>query len=188
MSSVSWPLKADHVENYVEVNRVFSAAQCNELIRIGKSRRLKKAVALNNKKIRDSKISFLAPDEIEWAYAKMADMILEINDRFFKFDLWGFGEGFQFTEYESPHGKYDQHIDKLTKGILRKLSVVVQLTDQNEYEGGDLELIMGPEAIKTSRARGDVIVFPSYILHRVTPLTRGARHSLVAWLSGPAFK
>lgn len=189
MSSVAWPLKADSVENYISLNRVFSNAQCDEIIRVGKASNLKNATTDGNKSnMRMCNVSFLDPSDIEWAYVRMADMANEINARFFNFDLWGFGEGFQFTEYQAPEGKYDFHIDKLFNGILRKLSIVVQLTDSYEYEGGDLELMFSSDPISVTRTRGDVIIFPSYVLHRVTPLTKGTRYSLVSWLSGPAFK
>jgi PKHD-type hydroxylase len=72
-------------------------------------------------------------------------------------------------------------------GAIRKLSVIVQLTDPEEYEGCDLNLNVG--SINTmKKTQGSVIVFPSYVLHQVTPITKGTRHSLVAWLAGDPFK
>jgi PKHD-type hydroxylase len=113
---------------------------------------------------------------------------MSLNDRFFGFDLWGFSEGLQFTEYKSSGSKYDDHIDRSCNGVIRKLSVVIQLTDPKKYKGCDLELITSMTPNKMSRERGHLVIFPSYILHRVTPLERGTRHSLVGWVTGKPFK
>ena len=99
-------------------------------------------------------------------------------------------EGLQFTEYKSPGQHYDMHIDKLSGGVVRKLTFVLQLTDPDTYEGSDLEMILGAgkDTFKTLRTRGTLILFPSYNLHRVTPITKGTRHSLVGWITGKPFK
>ena len=72
--------------------------------------------------------------------------------------------------------------------ISRKLSITVQLTDPSEYEGGNLQILTADEPANITRKRGMIALFPSYVLHQVTPVTRGSRQSLVAWVSGPAFK
>ena len=73
--------------------------------------------------------------------------------------------------------------------LFRSLSIVVQLSDPNDYDGCDLELLnMGEKRpTKMMRDRGTLIAFPSYTLHRVTPATRGVRNSLVAWVTGKPF-
>jgi PKHD-type hydroxylase len=70
----------------------------------------------------------------------------------------------------------------------RKLSMVLQLSDPSEYDGGDLEFYVQSEPIKAEKKKGIVYVFPSWVLHRVTPVTRGTRRSLVMWIAGPKFK
>jgi PKHD-type hydroxylase len=67
---------------------------------------------------------------------------------------------------------------------LRKLSITIQLSNSDDYEGGDLELLYDKEPYKLDRSRGTFLVFPSFMLHRVTPVTRGTRWSLVAWIGG----
>lgn len=64
----------------------------------------------------------------------------------------------------------------------------MQLSDEDDYVGGDLELMFGDEPQKMIRKRGTILCFPSYVLHRVTPVTEGTRYSLVAWITGPQFK
>lgn len=128
--------------------------------------------------------------ETEWLYAKLANIARNVNALHWKFDLTGFAEDFQFTIYEGENSHYTWHNDQaFSKGIAaRKLSMVVQLSDPDDYEEGDLELWDGVEPKKIPRQRGLVTVFPSYLLHRVTPLKKGTRKSLVIWVSGPPFK
>lgn len=86
-------------------------------------------------------------------------------------------------------GHYDWHKDTLSPidGIQRKLSLSLQLSDPNTYEGGDL-LIGGPNSVPATRKQGSIIVFPSCQLHKVTPVTKGERFSVVAWVRGPQFR
>jgi PKHD-type hydroxylase len=73
---------------------------------------------------------------------------------------------------------------------VRKLSISIQLTNPEEYEGGELKLYDGDED-KTNvmdKTQGTLIIFPSYVLHEVMPVTKGTRNSLVAWVTGPQFK
>jgi PKHD-type hydroxylase len=70
----------------------------------------------------------------------------------------------------------------------RKLSLVLQLSDPSEYEGGELQTMSGPNHCAVDRQKGLIAAFPSYMLHRVTPVTKGTRYSLVVWICGPSFK
>jgi PKHD-type hydroxylase len=122
-------------------------------------------------------------------------MFHESNKHAFGFDLTKFYE-LQFTEYHaSKKGKYDWHHDTVWTGpslIRRKLSMVIQLSDSDDYQGGDFEMyqedcgiVPDKEAI---RHRGTVIIFPSFLRHRVTQVTSGTRYSLVCWHEGPYFR
>ena len=117
-------------------------------------------------------------------YDKMLALTLAANQRF-RFEVEMF-EALQLARYEIGM-YYDWHID-LGPGVTgnRKLSISVQLSDPDSYEGGDLMLENGEgiENFVASRDIGSVIVFPSFMKHRVTPVTKGVRHSLVAWASG----
>lgn len=190
--SVSWTLKSDLVENFAFWDGAFSSEECDAIVEAGLKRNLNVATVSNegivNEDIRKSNVVSLHPGEIEWAYRRLTDIVNELNAKFFGFDLWGFGEGLQFTEYKAPSGKYDFHVDRMYSGALRKLSLVVQLTDPNKYKGGDLELSFGDPAIKMERTKGRLVAFPSFVMHRVKPVTKGTRHSLVAWVNGPQFK
>jgi PKHD-type hydroxylase len=142
-----------------------------------------------NPNIRRSQVSWLAnmPDT-KWVFEKLADVASKMNAQHFRFDLTGFGEPLQLTNYDqSENGMYGWHLD-YGGGISRKLSVVVQLSDPAEYEGGNLQIMTTGQPQNVRKQRGLIAVFPSYVLHQVTPVTQGSRQSLVTWVSGPAFK
>ena len=142
-----------------------------------------------NNEIRRSQITWLPNSpEAEWVFSKLADVAAKLNSQYYDFDLIGFGEPLQLTHYDqSEHGMYGWHQD-YGMGVSRKLSMVVQLTDPSEYEGGNLQILTGSNPQNVRKQRGLIAVFPSYILHQVTPVTQGNRQSLVAWVSGPRFK
>lgn len=141
--------------------------------------------------LRKSQVAWFAHNnQTSFVYDKMGYIIRMMNGQFFGFDLYGFVEDFQYTVYHSGGDHYDWHMDKGNTSVApRKLSAIVQLSDPTEYEGGDLQFwIGGDQPITAERKQGLVYVFPSYILHRVTPVTRGTRKSLVVWVAGDKFK
>lgn len=142
-------------------------------------------------KVRRSKVSWLnKTQDTAWVFEKLADVVSSLNAQFFRFDLTGFGEAIQLTNYDqSEHGMYGWHQDyggRITPS--RKLSIVLQLTDPSQYEGGNLQILTTGEPTTVQKKRGIITAFPSYTLHQVTPVTQGSRQSLVAWITGPAFK
>ena len=146
-----------------------------------------------NSKIRRSGLHWLSNmPENQWVFETLAHVVSSLNAQFFRFELTGFGESVQLTHYdESENGMYGWHIDMMrnTDAPCRKLSIVMQLSDPVEYEGGVLELqIDQKDVIKMKKQRGLIVAFPSWTLHQVTPVTQGSRQSLVAWISGPSFK
>lgn len=128
----------------------------------------------------------------EWIYSKIYSFIEDINYN----GGWNFEitnelmENIQITYYDSlENGHYDFHYD-IGNGepSFRKLSVSIQLSDEKEYEGGELELLVGQESYIAPKKRGTSIIFPSYIMHRVKPVSKGIRKSLVCWIIGEPFK
>lgn len=125
-----------------------------------------------------------------WLHKKLANFVIDLNAKYFGFDLTGFTEDLQYTVYNSDNGPehYDWHIDSAANGsIPRKLSLTLQLSDPMEYEGGEV-WIHGLTRCVLPKEQGTLTIFPSYALHRVTPVTKGVRRSLVAWISGPEFR
>jgi PKHD-type hydroxylase len=124
-----------------------------------------------------------------WVYEKLHNMIVESNQKMWKFDLSTMNESIQYTEYYgSQEGGYDWHMDcGIEIQNQRKISVTVQLSDSNEYEGGDLQFNIGKELTAPSK-KGAAIIFPSFYLHRVTPVTSGIRKSFVLWVGGEPYR
>ena len=143
-----------------------------------------------SKEIRASVNSWI--DAEGWIADRLETVARELNGQFFGLDLWGFGEKFQYTVYKykkKEESHYTWHMDTGPgKGVPRKLSMVLQLSDPTEYEGGDLEIMTGSQPIPVRKRKGIIHAFPSYVLHRVTPVTKGIRRTLVVWVSGPRFR
>jgi len=187
----SWNFEIDQISLYAFWNNAFSKEECQTIINIAKNKGLIKGTTTGvTKDVRDSKISWLYPvDDMDWVFRRVTNITLSLNERFFKFDLFGLNEGFQFTNYEAPSGKYGKHVDRAINMPVRKLSISIQLTDPEEYEGGELKLYDGEEeGIIVNKTQGTLIIFPSYVLHEVMPLTKGERNSLVTWVTGRSFK
>lgn len=142
-----------------------------------------------NPNIRRSQISWLSNNqETKWVFEKLGWVASTLNADYFGFNLSGFGENLQLTNYDqSENGMYGWHQD-YNSGISRKLSLSLQLNDPSEYEGGNLQTMTTGSPTNIRKQRGLIAAFPSYVLHQVTPVTQGSRQSLVAWVSGAPFK
>ena len=142
---------------------------------------------------RRTKVSWIEPnDDTRWLWEKVSNAAAEINNRFFQFDLAGCYEPIQLGIYSAnDEGHYDWHTDSgtPTSGAQRKLSLALLLSDPSEFEGGRLELKTTSDVpITVEQKKGRAWVFPSYTLHRVTPVTKGIRRSLVLWVGGPTLR
>lgn len=159
-----------------------------------------KIVSCNNtevfQSVRNSKIKLHhANRDNEWLFNKLLTVAELINDNFYRFDLLGF-DHFQYTEYNCVGAMYDYHTDMIFGGnipegmeLCRKLSFSIILSNSDEYQGGDFEIkLTSHSADKLEQKRGRVIAFPSYVLHKITPIVSGNRRSIVFWALGPKFK
>lgn len=175
----------------------FSVDELDSIIKIGIESKIDKAeIGARNLSdtrlniIRNSDVSWITPETSDWLYKKLEPIIREVNTKYFGFDLWGFVDSLQFTVYNAEKGEqhYDWHIDAYGQGKCpRKLSMVVQLSNPTSYEGGELWMRGAHESV-LPKQQGIIHFFPSYTLHRVTPVTKGIRYSLVGWISGPPFR
>lgn len=169
---------------------VLTPEECDSVIEIGRRANLYRATTgePQGASRRNSSVAFLFPsDETKWLFERLTAAITATN-QYFGFDLTHMMEGIQFTEYRAPGQNYGWHVDMGGMMAVRKLSLTIQLTDPDDYEGGELELKPEGEIITANKKRGHAVAFPSYTLHRVTPVTRGTRHSLVVWVTGPPFR
>jgi len=170
--------------------------------KIEKGKKLTKKDLNNLKKTRNSNVAWL---EDVWIYKEIQpyiDMANKLSGWNFQ---WDYSEPCQFTKY-SKNQFYDWHCDSYmdifktdnpnTNGKIRKLSVTCSLTDPKEYTGGELEFDLrnaNPKIntkikCKEILPKGSIVVFPSFVWHRVKPVTKGTRHSLVIWNLGHPFK
>jgi len=147
-----------------------------------------------NKKIRDSKINWIGlREETMDIYQKISNVISEVNNRFFNFNIEGMYENIQLGLYSSDDkGHYDWHVDRSPNeysNAPRKLSMALLLNDPTEFEGGEFQVKIQSDQIQNLELKkGRAWFFPSWVLHRVAPVHKGIRKSLVVWAGGPAFK
>ena len=185
------------LENYYYYfQQALTSDFCDKIIQQGKNQVAEEAKTQDeNLKVRSSSIAWM---DDNWLYETIEPFIQEANKQAgWNFD-WVGSEKCQFTIYKENQF-YDWHQDSHSKpldGHIRKLSVTVSLEDGDKYEGGNLEFdLRNREDSKSvilsaeqARKKGSIIVFPSFVWHRVTPVTKGTRYSLVIWSVGPSFK
>ena len=122
-------------------------------------------------------------------YQEISSKVRDVNNRNWRYVIDGW-EPFQYTEYdESYNGHYDWHTDHIAstpfEPNIRKLSFSLGISDIDDYEGGDLHIKMRSEEDVYKLSRGEIVIFPSWMLHKVTPVTKGKRRVIVGWGKGP---
>lgn len=182
----------------------FSAEECDQIVELGSvlpddDGALEGADgATADAGLRTARIAWMgAGPETEWIFDRLWDLCATANAEY-GFELSGFDEDLQFTTYGEPGAFYTWHQDGLDGPVAhRKLSLVLQLSDPDDYQGAELELFQSVEDLDaddlaelaaTTSSRGTVVVFPAFEYHRVIPLVSGVRRSLVSWVSGPPFR
>lgn len=142
-----------------------------------------------NKSIRSTKGCALEYNEKnKWLFDRLSTAIVQANHDIYGYDILGFNEAIQLLEY-GEGDFYDWHMDFGNKHFSqRKLSVVIQLTDPKEYEGGELEFFKNGEHDFAPKTQGTLIMFPSFMYHKVNTLKSGRRRSLVAWINGHPYR
>ena len=145
--------------------------------------------------MRQSNIAWIERNsECEWFFSAIEKAVNKINTRFFGFDIFRLNI-MQYTLYDEAGSHYDWHWDMYYAVPLegdspqqRKVSVVLQLSDPSEYDGGELELSPGGSIKTVPKERGYMSIFPGFVVHRVSPVTLGKRKTLVAWFTGPDWR
>jgi len=193
---------------YCVVSQAFDAGFCQRIIETGEATESMNAAVAHDPtdSVRNSTVSWLrqGPDT-GWLYDAVSKLVDETNAR-----LWNWritmAESMQYTHYD-PGQHYHWHTDQRRKpypdddsrwpGLLRKLTVVVSLSDADAYTGGDfmVEVMESPPDVPDKRLKtltevrplGSAVIFPAHLYHRVTAVTAGSRRSLVAWYVGPPF-
>lgn len=142
-----------------------------------------------NTKARDSEVMWIMHDQnSDWLFQKFSHLVSMVNHDHFMYEIEGF-DNFQYTRYKKGE-YYNWHIDSgnVYSKFERKISCSIILTDPSKYEAGELQCVVtgdieNPVTIKPNK--GDAVFFASWMPHRVVPVTKGTRKSLVCWISGP---
>jgi PKHD-type hydroxylase len=177
---------------------IFTPEQCKMIIEAGRSEPKNNAEVGSSKGIkggvidtetRTSYISWIPFKKMKEMYQDIEKIMKQTNGNHFGFDGMTITEMAQYTEYPEG-GFYDWHVDNdvnmQNEPPVRKISMTCLLSPENEFEGGDLELTKEGQSVKLKQ--GQAIFFASFIRHRVAPVTRGNRKSLVMWFGGTPFK
>ena len=177
---------------------IFTPEQCQMIIAAGRAEPKQDAYVGNkqgikggelNTKTRTSHISWIPFKKMNDMYKDIEKIMKTTNGNHFGFDGMTITEMAQYTEYPEG-GFYDWHVDNdvnmQNEPPVRKISMTLLLSPESEFEGGDLELVKEGKIAKLKQ--GQAIFFASFIRHRVKPVTRGRRQSLVMWFGGTPFK
>lgn len=179
---------------WMQYDNVITPAQCKQLIDVGIQNGFEDALIGDqenpdyyNPDVRNCQLAMLPFRQLLWMEDLLSNAIAEINNYNYKFDLVGFSD-LEVIKYNQ--GTYfKRHLDNFMgePEYQRKLTFILQLTNPDEYVGGDLIVYTHKEEERMTRQQGSLIVFPSYTMHEVTELLSGTRYSLIGWVLGPEF-
>ena len=187
---------------YCYFKQYFTPEQCKKIIDLASTLPSQQGHmgvdnAITNQDYRRSEIRFIGNNDqrFDFLFDAAWKMAIQANDDFFGFHLSKL-DYIQFAEYDASYlGEYKQHHDVFWLNgdpvYHRKLSAVIQLTDPTEYDGGNLEFLDMQNGAPTSeeiKDQGTAVFFPSFFLHKATPVTRGKRYSLALWYDGPKWR
>jgi PKHD-type hydroxylase len=179
----------------LEIPSVFTPDECRRIIAAAQGGEFKDAALVGGVRADHSRRSRLFwPDEegeSAWAFRRLLDTLADVNREHFEFALEEFAERMQVAWYGAEIGGFfDWHVDfgDGPTAARRKLTMVVQLSEDRSYEGGNLETNADGLIRHASRQIGSALCLPSFVLHHVTPVTQGERYSLTLWAHGPAFR
>ena len=174
------------------IGPIFTEKLCKEIIDLSSTLKKEqgkvKEAGNYDQKRRDSTISWIPFNKMQPMYDDLLHLIQKINRNHFGFSNLQITEPAQVSEYSKGqfyHWHTDSSIDMVKEPPVRKLSMTLLLNDPSKFEGGNLEI-----AGKTlsHMKQGHAAIFASFLQHRVTPVTKGVRKSLVVWFSGEPFK
>ena len=180
---------------WLQYDDVLTKQQCKQIIDVGYQIGFEDAKIgtqqdsdYHDPNIRNCKIASMPFKTMLWLEDLLTNAIAEINNFNFRFDIHGFSD-LEVIHYNQ--GTYfKRHTDNFINDVeyQRKLTFIFQLTDPDEYVGGDLIVYTHKDAERVSRKQGSLIVFPSYTMHEVDELLSGTRYSMIGWVMGPEFK
>lgn len=194
------PCFPDHIQWSGE-NRLLSAPEVAAVIEHAEQQTLSPGSvgnAVNNEHREDPsyrRVETCAILDLDWLYERILQRVQWANDAAYRFTLTSILEPISYLKYTMPTdevpyaGHYDWHQDYGGgTSSWRKLTVIIQLSSPEDYEGCELQLCTSGIWVVPYKQPGEALMFPSYTPHCVTPITRGVRRALVAWIGGPQFQ
>ncbi len=179
----------------LEIPAVFTPEECRRIVAAALDGRFEDAALVGGVRADNARRSRLfwldEENESAWTFRRLLDTFAQANREHFEFILDEFAERMQVAWYGAEAGGFfDWHVDfgDGPNAARRKLTMVVQLSEGESYEGGNLETNADGVVRQASRQIGSALCFPSFVLHRVTPVMKGERYSLTLWAHGPAFR
>lgn len=163
---------------------------CDELIAVGRSYPHDRPTVVGQDVLHNHRVGIvhmlprnsrtLAVYELLWRVAEDATKF------HYRLSIRGISRMPHYVEYHGGRGHFDWHNDYSHESdeAPRKLTVIIQLSAPEDYEGGNLE-VFGAIPTILPRLRGTIICLPSFVPHRVTAVTAGVRRIIVAWIAGP---
>jgi len=182
-------LNSNDYLNFVAVTKMYTPTECDYLIKLLDGNYLKGKKFINSEEVQ--RVVDISLNELpKLALDNILKKVFDANSAFYKFNLTGFHDEdppLMFKYEGAKVAKYDWHNDFGPKvASTRKLSFSVLLSDPSEFVGGQLEFL--PSYGEGTVTKGDIIVFPSFLTHRVSPVTNGVRYCIVGWVHGEAFQ
>ena len=175
----------------------FSADECDRIISLSQNVATAQnyIVEVTNPSYRQvSAWEISQTQETNWVWQRLINNVISANNYWWNYELVGILEPIQLICYDSTNtsdqipDNCDLHIDNEYPLSFRKISFSVELSDPNSYEGGKLSLYVQKDPKILPRGRGTMIMFPSFILHEVTPIIQGKRWAVIGWVGGPQFR
>jgi PKHD-type hydroxylase len=175
----------------VSINKsnLFTAQDCNDILSTCVEELWLPTSVIGNKKIHMGKRQKLRGDTAGFPFLNIRDVTKAANTNIYDFSLLGiidqdFPQVFKYSQGDF----YDMHIDINSMAVSRKITFLINLSNSDEYEGGQIEFLnidVDPQIINE---QGFCLIFPSYVPYRITPVTKGTKHLLVGHVHGALFK
>jgi PKHD-type hydroxylase len=182
----------------VGVDSVFTPDECGRIVRLRDTlgwdaapipeaepgRGPKRSHVVDTSVRRTERTHILATPDTQWIYDRLSGAVNTANDQAWRFRI-AYMEPLQLLRY-TEGGYFDWHSDLGSRGIasLRKVSSTIILSHPDDFDGGEMQFLTGGKELTPTSAQGKAFMFPSYINHRVKPVTRGVRHVLILWTVG----
>jgi PKHD-type hydroxylase len=176
------------LNDYYIFDEIFSEEECLKIIR-----EFDELVQFERPARRDALRNSCVVDQLkhEWIYERLSNLVLEANKAMWKFHISGIAEPVKYIRYntgdaEAPRVDIGKNFNESSKQN-RKISMSLNLSDKDSYEGGDILLHNNGTPSYITKERGSCVLFPSWLMNGVTTITKGERRSLSAWVTGPPF-